>query len=128
MSCCKYNCAYVTVIAAILAGVALGILYTLGYVSAGIVFWAYLAAGVLGILLAPIYATGISCGGRCCFARYRCLVLSGAIGTVVTGVIGLLAAPFAATTAVAIILGIVTFFLVLLLGSLVCLTNCLSDN
>lgn len=128
MNCCKYNCAYVAVIVAILAGVALGILYALGFVSAGIVFWAYLATGVLGILLAPIYATGISCNGRCCFARYRCLVLSAAIGTVVTGIIGLLAAPFAATTVVAIVLGVAAFFVVLLLGSLVCLTNCLGDN
>lgn len=128
MNCCRYNCACLSVIVAILAGVALGILYALGFVATGIVFWAYLAIGVLGIALAPIYATGVSCNGRCCFARYRTLVLSGAIGTAVAAAVGLLAALAAPVVVAAIILGVATFFVVLLLGTLVCLTGCLSNS
>ncbi len=127
--CSKYNCACVTVIVAILAGVLLGVLYALGFVSTGIIFWAYLGIGVATLLLGPVYATGTSCNGSCrCFKVVRKVYLAGAIGTIVTTVVGLIVAPIASVTVVAIVLGLATFFVVWLLGTVVCLTNCLSGN
>ena len=56
MSCCRNECAYLAVIIGIIAGVILGVLYSLGFVATGIIFWAYLAIGIAGVFLSPIYA------------------------------------------------------------------------
>ena len=122
MSCCTRNCTCASIIAAILLAVALGVLAAFGFVSTGIVFWAYLLIGVLGILLSPLYAT---LGREGCFCGLRSLILTGAIGTVVTSAAGLIAVPLVGTAVGAVIVGVATFFPVLLLASLVCLVNCL---
>ena len=126
---CRCNCGYTALLIAIFAGVLAGVLYALGFIAVGVVFWAYLGIGVLGLLLTPLYATG-ACGAGCsrCFARYRTQILVAGIGTVVTAVGGLIAAPFVSTTLVAIILGVATLFTVLLPATLVCLTECLCDE
>lgn len=126
---CRCNCGYLALLAGIFAGVLAGVLYALGFITLGVVFWAYLAVGVLGLLLTPLYATG-ACGAGCsdCFARYRRQILAAAIGTIVTAVLGLLLAPVATVVVLAIALGIATLFVVLLLATLVCLTECLCDN
>ncbi len=129
MNCCRCNCAYISVIVAILAGVLLGVLYALGFVVTGLIFWAYLAIGVAAILLAPIYATGASCQGNCrCFARYRRGLLGSAIATVIAAGIGLIVAFVSSVPVIAIALSIATFTVVLLLGLLVCLANCLTES
>lgn len=126
---CRCNCGYLALLIGIFAGVLAGVLYALGFIALGVIFWAYLAVGVLGLLLTPLYATG-ACGAGCsgCFARYRTQILVAAIGTIAAAVVGLIAAPFAATVVLAIILGIATLFVVLLPATLVCLTKCLCDN
>ena len=126
MNCCRLNCTWLAALIGVLAGVLVGVLYALGFVATGLIFWAYLGIGVLGLLLTPIYATGVSCDGKCgCFTRFRTAILVGAIGTIVTAALGLIVAPVAAVLAVAIVLGVATLFAVLLLATLVCLTECL---
>ena len=126
MHCCRLTCTWLAALIGVLAGVLVGVLYALGFVATGLIFWAYLGIGVLGLLLTPIYATGVSCDGKCgCFARFRTAILVGAIGTIVTAALGLIVAPVAAVLAVAIVLGVATLFAVLLLATLVCLTECL---
>lgn len=126
---CRCNCGYLALLIGIFAGVLAGVLYALGFIALGVVFWAYLAVGVLGLLLTPLYATG-ACGAGCsgCFARYRTQILVAAIGTIAAAVVGLIVAPFAAIPVLAIILGVATLFVVLLLATLVCLTECLCDK
>ena len=125
MNCCKLNCVWLAVLAGILAGVLLGVLYAVGLVSTGIVFWAYLGLGILGLLLAPIYATGVPCDGNCeCFARYRTPILVGAIGTIITAAVGLIAVPVVTVVAAAVILGFATLLAVFLLATLACLAKC----
>ena len=127
--CCKSNCLCLAVIVAILAGVALGILYAMGLVATGIIVWVYLLTGIAGILLSPLYASAQSCAGRChCFARYRAALLAGAVGAIVAAALGLILAPVATVVTVAIVLGVATFFAVLLLIAIVCLTNCLTKE
>lgn len=126
MDCGKCNCGYISVIVAILAGVALGVLYALGFVATGIIFWVYLVSGILALLLAPLYTAGGPCTGCCrCISRYLTLLLVSAIGTVAATVVGLIVAAVAPVVVVAIALGVATLFTVLLLGTLVCLTRCL---
>ncbi len=126
---CRCNCGYLALLIAIFAGVLAGVLYALGFIAVGVVFWVYLGIGVLGFLLTPLYASG-ACGAGCsgCFARYRTQLLIAAIGTIVAAVVGLIAAPFVATALVAVILGVATLFAVLLPATLVCLTECLCDR
>ena len=127
--CSKYNCPYIAAIVALVAGVVLGVLYALGFVVTGIIFWAYLGIGVAALLLGPVYATSVTCEGSCqCFGANRNVFLASAIGTVVTALAGLIVAPIASVTVVGIVLGLATFFVVWLLGTIVCLMNCLTKN
>ncbi len=129
MNCFRYNCVCLSLITGILAGVILGVLYALGFVATEIVFWAYLAVGVAGVLLSPVYAARSACEGiGRCFCNYKNLILAGAIGTIVAAVVGLIVAPIASTTVVAIVLGLTTFFAVVLLVSVICLVTCLCDS
>ena len=125
MNCCKNNCVYLAVIIGIIFGVVLGLLYGFGLVSTGIIFWAYLAVGVFGVLLAPIYSSGSSCrDSERCFCSFRAFILTSALGAIVAAATGLIIAPIAPTVVVGIALGVATLFAVMLIVSAVCLTNC----
>lgn len=123
---CRCNCGYLALLAGIFAGVAAGVLFALGFVSLGVIFWAYLALGGLALLLTPVYAM-TSCGKDCgkCFLRYRTPIVLAAVGTIVTAVLGLILAPLATLVVLAIVLGVATLFAVLTLGLLICLVECL---
>lgn len=121
MACYRMNCAYLAAFIGILAGVVLGVLYAFGFVPIGIVFWVYLATGILGVLLAPLYAFLDHDG---CFCSYRGLILAATVGSIVTAAVGLLVAPIAPVAVTAIVLGLATVFFVALLVSVLCLTNC----
>lgn len=125
MNCCKNNCIYTSVIIGVIVGIILGVLYGFGLVSTGIVFWAYLVFGVLGVLLAPIYASGSSCReNERCFCGLKGLVLTSVLGTVIAAALGLILVPIVPTVVTAIVLGLATLFAVMLIISAVCLTNC----
>ena len=127
MASCRCNCGYLALIVAILAGVVLGILYALGFVATGCIFWVYLLTGITALLLAPLYTVGTDCGISC-QCRYRSLLLIVAIGTVAAAGVGLIVATVASIPIIAIVVGVATLFAVLLLGTLVCLTNCLCER
>ena len=129
MSCCKCECAYVSIIVGIIAGVILGILFALGFVSTGIIFWAYLLVGVLGVLLAPIYGflSRVS-GAERCFCGNRILYLVGAVGTVILSAISLIITAFAGTTLIAVAIALATFFVTVLIVTSICITNCVCNN
>ena len=125
MNCCRCNCGYLSVIVAILAGIALGVLYALGFVATGVIFWVYVLTGILALLLLPVYNAAAGGGVSClCVCRYSRLVAGAAVATIVTAVIGLIVAPIATLVAVSIVLGVATFAVTLLLGTLGCLSGC----
>lgn len=126
---CKYECAYLAVIVSILSGVVLGVLYSIGLIATGLIFWVYLLIGALGILLTPIY--GLNNNSGCvesCFCRYKNLITVGGIGTIVFAAVGLIVQFIASTIAVSIIIGLATFFIVFLLSSALCLANCICED
>lgn len=126
MCCNRENCACVALIVAILAGVAVGILYALGFVPTTVTLWAYLALGGLGVLLTPIYA-GQERNCRCA-CRYRRWLLGAAVGTIISAAIGLLVIGVAGVVVASVLVGIATLFVVFLLGIFICLTNCLCEG
>ena len=127
MSECKCSCAYVSVIVGIIAGVILGVLSAMGMISTGIIFWAYALVGAAGIFLTPVYSLLNSMGStRRCFCSYRTKLLLASIGTIIAAAVGLIVAPIAGTTVIAIVVGISTFFTATLLGLIVCLALCVS--
>lgn len=129
MFCCKTDCTCLAIIPAILAGVLLGVLYALGFIATGIIFWVYLLIGVLGVLLSPVYASGTSYGGNnCCFCMFRKLFLIGAVGNIIASAVGLVVAGVASTTVVAIVIGLATLFAVIELITAICYTNCLCNS
>ena len=129
MSCNRENCACVALIVAILAGVALGILFALGLVPSVAVLRAYLALGALSVLLTPIYAADDAREGNYrCACRYRRWLLVAAVGTILSATVALLVTGIAGVVVAAILVGVATLFAAFLLGITICLTNCLCDN
>lgn len=129
MNCCRCECAYLSVIIGIIAGVLLGVLYALGFVATGIIFWVYLAIGLAGVFLAPIYAANGSCQiGEKCFCEYRRILLATSGGAILTAAVGLIVSALGSIIATAIVLGIATFFAVALLVSVICLAKCLCNS
>ena len=126
MSCCKNECAWLSIIIGIISGVALGVLYALGFVATGLIFWAYLAIGVAGIFLLPIYAINNSCreNGQC-LCSFRKLLTIASVGAIVLSAFGLILGGTLSTVAFAITLGIATLFVVMLLVLVLCLVRCL---
>ena len=130
MSCCRNNCVYLAIIIGIITGVVLGVLSALGFISTGIIYWVYAVIGVLGVIFSPLYAQISSQNSyERCFCFYRSLILTAAIGTIISSVVGLIIAGIAVPIILAIVTGVSTFFLTALLVSLVCLSNCIcADN
>ena len=129
MRCSRCECAYLSIIIGIVAGVLLGVLFALGFVATGIIFWALLAIGILGVFLAPLYAANTACScTEQCFCNYRKILLATSAGAIVTSAAGLIVAPLGVAVATAIILGLATFFAATQLVSTICLTSCLCNN
>ena len=129
MRCSRCECAYLSIIIGIVAGVLLGVLFALGFVATGIIFWALLAIGILGVFLAPLYAANTACpGAEQCFCNYRKILLATSAGAIVTSAAGLIVAPLGVAVATAIILGLATFFAATQLVSTICLASCLCNN
>ncbi len=128
MSCCRGECAYVSILIGIVAGVLLGVLYSLGFVATGIIFWLYLLVGISGVFLAPLYAA--SAGrptGENCFCRYRALFLTASAGAIVAAAAGLILAALSSIVAIAIAIALATFFVFVLLTLTICIANCICE-
>ena len=126
MSGCRCECAYLSVLIGIIAGVALGVLFSLGFVATGIIFWLLLIVGFAGVFLAPIYAANE--GRRAnegCFCNIRRPFIIAAVGAIITAVLGLILSSFAPVIAIAIVLGFAVFFAVMLVVLVICNLNCI---
>lgn len=130
MSCnCECDCTGAATVTSIIAGIILGILYYFGFIATGVIFWAYFAFGLLAVLFAPIYGfLSKRYSDNSCYCRYRNILNISAIGTIISAVVGLITVSVASTITVTIVIAIATFFAVLLIGSLVCLTKCICEN
>ncbi len=123
MTCCQNNCSYAAVILGILAGVAVGVLYALGFVTVGVLLWVYLTLGVAAVLLSPVYAALSPC-----FCVYRTAFLIGAFGAIVAAAVSFFTVGIAPLALFAVILGIATLFVVFTLVTAVCITACSCRN
>ena len=99
MTCCQNNCSYAALILGILAGVAVGVLYALGFVTVGVLLWVYLTLGVAALLLSPVYAALSPC-----FCIYRTAFLIGAFGAIVAAAVAFFTVGIAPLTLFAVIL------------------------
>ena len=118
MNCQRNTCVWLSLIIGIIAGVLFGVLYSQAIIPIGIVFWFYLAFALLGLLLYPLYpAPG-------CVCRYKVLLLTATIGSIVSSIIGQILFFTASATAIAIVLSFATLFAFMQAVSLVCLLGC----
>lgn len=129
MSCCRCECAYLAIIVSIILGVILGVLAGFGFIATGVIFWVYLAIGVIGIFAAPIYA-GMNDTGcmESCFCSNRRLLLVASIGAVIAAAVALILVPIVSVTVLAIALGIASFFAALVLASVICISKCMCND
>ncbi len=123
--CCRDDCVYLATITGIVSGVVLGVLYSLGFIATGIIFWVLLLIGVAGLFLAPVYAL-IANGEdekRCVCANRR-LGIVGSVGAIIASAVGLIIEFIAPVIAVAIVIGVAVLFAVIVLVSLICIAKC----
>ncbi|MBQ9737323.1 MAG: hypothetical protein IJV86_02825 [Clostridia bacterium] len=129
MLCCKCDCGYLSIIVGIIAGVVLGILFSFGLIATGIIFWVFLAIGLAGVFLSPLYFARNFSGERDrCFCGHRRLILITSLGTIISAALGLILEAIASVTVVAIVLGFATAFSVALIVGLICLARCLCNS
>ena len=122
------SCLAVGVIVGIFAAIAVGLLFYFGVISGlTIALWVAFGIGVftliatfLTAILTPIWYVGG------CFCRNRRGLLIGGFGTVLTTVIALSITLASASVLSAIILALVTFFLLIAIFSLICFVICVS--
>lgn len=126
---CTVSCALVGVILALFAGAVLGALYFFGVLSA-------IALPIQAVLLFGIIAFfGISAislvSGKCrftnCLCKLRSILFTGSVGTILSALIALLVSLTPGAILSAIVIGIVAFFLVLLIAGIICLVSCVAD-
>lgn len=122
---CKCDCAYISVIAGIIAGVIVGVLYALGFIEIGIFLTIAFIIGIAGIFFSPIWSLlpFVASSGHC-FCSYRRLITVASVGTVITSTATYVVSRAAdSVPLLATAVGISTFFAILLLGTIICLTK-----
>lgn len=122
------SCLTVGIIAGIISGIAAALLFFFGIVSnLTIALWVAFGVGIFTLLaafttaiLTPVWIS------RRCFCRSKNALLIGGTGLVITTVIALSASIFSGSIFSAVLIGLVTFFLVLSITALVCFILCIT--
>ena len=122
---CSFGCAAAAVIAAAVIGVVAAFLQITGTITVTAAFlWVTFGIGV-GYLAVTLLAVAMATG-RCPCSVQRA-GLAGALGTALFSVV-LLAIGITATSVLsAVLVGVLLFFLALLLTATACIVRCLSD-
>ncbi len=133
MSDCKETCTctYISVILGVLFGAVFGVLYSLGFITVAIPNTIAFSIGLLGIFFTPLYSAFNTMSLKNgCFCTYKKTATIASIGTLVASLLTYVlfrAAVSAVATAIAI--AVTGFFVVLLISTVVCITNkILCDN
>ncbi|MBO5734063.1 MAG: hypothetical protein J6R66_04155 [Clostridia bacterium] len=128
MPCCKTNCSALAILASVIVGIVTAFLRITATITLTPAFlWVTLGVAVAFLVIA--LATSASTQGasnRGCFCPILSLLLTGALGAILTSVV-LLAITFAATSIIgAIITGALLGFVSLIFTETACLAKCLA--
>lgn len=126
---CTVSCTLIGVISALFAGVVLGALYFFGILTALIIpLEAVLAFGIIAFFgISAISLVSEKCYLKNCICRLRGIIYTGAVGTILSSIIALLVSLTPGAILSAIVIGLVGFFLVLLIAAIICLVSCTAD-
>lgn len=126
---CRWNCTVVALILSVIAGVVAAFLQIMGVITVGTAFlWA-----ALGVAVVYLAALVVSAALRRnperpnCVCRVLDLVLAGILGTVLLSLILLAVGIVATSVFSAIAVGLLLFFLWLILTASACYVRCLLD-
>ena len=122
------SCLVAGVTAGILLAIAAALLFFFGVITnLTIALWVAFGVGIFTLvstfaaaLLTPVWIS------RKCFCRNKNALLTGGIGLVVTTVIALSATIAAQSILSAILIGLVTFFLLLSVAAIICFIICIT--
>lgn len=120
--CCRCRCPLIAVIASLVTGVIAAFLQIVGVITVTPVFL-FVALGVAGVFLAVLLLGdgAARCG---CACPDLTAVLAGIIGTVLFSLILLVVGITATSVLSAILVGVLVFFLALIVTAAVCLIRC----
>lgn len=126
---CTVSCKLIGVISALFAGVVLGALYFFGILTAIIIpLQAVLAFGIIAFFgISAVSLLKQKCNLTNCLCRLRGILFTGAVGTILSSLIALLVSLTPGAILSAIVIGLVGFFLVLLIAAIICLVSCTAD-
>ena len=122
------SCLLAGITAGVLVAIAVGLLFFFGVITnLTIALWVAFGVGIFTLvstfaaaLLTPVWIS------RKCFCRNKNALLTGGIGLVVTTVIALSTTLAAQSILSAILIGLVAFFLLLSLASIICFIICIT--
>lgn len=126
---CSVSCTLIGIISALFAGVALGALYFFGVLTAIVLpLQAVLVFGIIAFFgISAISVISEKCGFLNCLCRLRGILYTGAVGTILSALIALLVSLTPGAILSALVVGLVGFFLVLLIAAIICLVSCTAD-
>lgn len=133
MNNCKCNCSILCSVIgtaiALVFGTAVGFLFYFGVFSAIVIpLTTILAFGFVSIIgTATTALLNRSCEIEGCLCRLKGMLLSGATGTFISSLAALAVSLTTGSVLSAIVIGLVGFFLALLIAGVVCLVNCVTD-
>lgn len=133
MNSCRCNgsdfCKIIGITAALIFGIAVGLLYFFGVFTAIAIplttILAFGFVGIAGVTAISLFAKGREITG--CLCRLKGTLLSGAIGTFILSLAALAVSLTTGSVLSAVVIGVVGFFLALLIAGLVCLVSCAAN-
>lgn len=126
---CSASCAFIGTAIAIVTGIIVGLLFFFGVlesITLGLIATLIAGAGAFAAISAAFLFARNGEKKRC-LCRLRGILFTGAVGTFLTSLFALLVDVGIFSIISAIIIGLVAFFLILLISAIICLALCVAD-
>lgn len=125
--CCKRNCALISVIAAVILGIAGALLQITGGITITVAFlWAALGVAAVYLVVLLAAATAGKAGDNFCLCSGLDTVLVGLLGTLLVATVLLVVGITATSVLSAILVGLLIAALTLVFAGSACLIRCLN--
>ncbi len=126
---CGNSCAFAGTALALIAGIVIGLLFFFGVIPfvATPLLVTLIFGGVLFIGIAAAFLFSPNYGITQCLCRYRGILFAGSAGTFLASLLAQLVTLTIGSILPAILVGLIAFFLVLLIAAIICLARCAGD-
>lgn len=126
---CSTSCAFIGTAVSLIAGIVVGLLFFFGvipFVATPLIVTLIVGAvAFAGIAAAFLFAR--DCRVKECLCRLRGVLFVGSAGTFLASLLAQLVTLTIGSVFAAILIGLIAFFLILLISAIICLAACAAD-